>query len=249
MQQRLEPGHAHVRLVLVEQGVVALAALVADGVGLLAPQRDEALERIAEEREVGLGAGHLPGLEAGRLGDRELSHERGGDAHRAVALAPCLAHARALEDTELAVVAELGDGLAEALVADALVQHAGERRLGLAAGRGAARRHVDLLVPVEQPAHASELADVALELLENVPGADLLRHRHQGLSGLWPWTASIMPISQPRPAMAKPQAKRLWVPRSRANTRLSPASPTPARAEEERPPEQGHDAETRPRAR
>src|SRR4029077_20006676 len=133
-----------------------------------------------------------------------------------------------LEGTEAGIVAELGDRVPEALVADALVQHARERRLGLAPGRSAARRHVDLLVPVEHATDASELADIALELLEDVPGSGLLQQRHQGLSGLWPWTASIMPISQPRPAIAKPQAKRLWIPRSRANTRLIPASPNPA---------------------
>ena len=170
VQQRLQPGHAHVGLVLVEQRVVALAALVAHGVGLLAAQRDETLERIAEEREVGLGAGDLPGLEARGLGLRQLAHERSGDPHRAVALAPRLAHARALEIAEARVVGELGDHLAEALVADALVEHARERRLGVAARRGAARRHVDLLVPAEQPADVAELAHVALELLEDVPG-------------------------------------------------------------------------------
>ena len=209
MQQRLQPGHAHVGLVLVEQRVVALAALVADGVGLLAAQRDQALQRIAEEREVGLGARALPGLEARGLGHRERAHQRGGNAHRAVALAPCLAHAGALELAEARVAVELGDHLAEALGADALVQHTRERRLGRAARRGAARRHVDLLVPVEQSADAAELADVAFELLELVPGLGLLRHCHQGLSGWCPETPIIMPISQPRPAIAKPQAKRL----------------------------------------
>ncbi len=38
VQQRLEAGHAHVGLVLVEQRVISLAAFVADGVGLLAAQ-------------------------------------------------------------------------------------------------------------------------------------------------------------------------------------------------------------------
>ena len=182
VQQRLQPGHAHVGLVLVEQRVVALAALVAHGVGLLAPQPDEVLERIAEEREVGLGAGDLPGLEACGLGLRQLAHEPGRDAHRAVALAARLAHARALEVAEARVVGELGDRVAEALVADALVEDPRERRLGGAARRGPARRHVDLLVPAEQPADVTELAHVALELLEDVPGLSLLSHRHQGVS-------------------------------------------------------------------
>ena len=247
VQQRLEPGDAHVGLVLVEQRVVALAALVADGVGLLAPQRDEALERIAEEREVGLGAG-APARPRSRptRPSRARARARRGRARRGRARAAPRARARARSSPRLAVVAELGDRLAEALVADALVQHAGERRLGLTARRGAARRHVDLLVPVEQPADAAELADVALELLEDVPGAGLLRHRHQGLSGWWPWTASIMPISQPRPAIAKPQAKRLWIAALAREHEAEPREPDPGGAEEERPPDQRQDAEAGP---
>jgi hypothetical protein len=228
VQQRLETCHAHVGLVLVEQRVIALAALVADRVGLLAAQREEALQRLPELREIRLGARDLPGLETRRLGKRQLAHERGRDTYCSVALAPRLAYARRLEGAEVRIAAQLRDRVPEALVADTLVQHARKRRLGLAAGRSAARRHVDLLVPVEHAPDPSELANIALELLEDVPGSGLLQQRHQGLSGLWPWTASIMPISQPRPAIAKPQAKRLWIPRSRANTRLMPASPTPA---------------------
>ena len=95
VQQRLETCHAHVGLVLVEQRVIALAAFVANGVGLLAAQREEALQRLPELREIRLGARDLPGLETRRLGKRQLAHERGRDTYCSVALAPRLAHARA----------------------------------------------------------------------------------------------------------------------------------------------------------
>ena len=219
VQQRLQPGHAHVGLVLVEQRVVALAALVADGVGLLAPQRDETLERIAEEREVGLGAGDLPGLEARGLGLRQLAHEPGRDAHRAVALAARLAHARALELAEARVVGELGDRLAEALVADALVEDPRERRLGGAARRGAARGHVDLLVPAEQPADVTELAHVALELLEDVPGLSLLSHGHQGVSELMAGYARSSCRSASRRRRSRSPTRSGSASRARARTR------------------------------
>src|SRR6185436_8080117 len=143
----LQPGHAHVGLVLVEQRVVALASLVPDRVGLFSPQRDETLELPLEEREIGSGACDLPGLEARGLGQCELAHERGRNPYGAIALSPRLAHPCALEIAEAEVVAEFRDRLTEAFVADALVQYAGERGLGLAARRGAARGHVDLLIP------------------------------------------------------------------------------------------------------
>ena len=87
---------------------------------------------------------------------RQRADERRGHANRAVALTARLAHARGSEHGEGVVVAELRDRLAEALVADALVQQAGERRLGRAARTGPARGHVDLLIPVEQGADAAE---------------------------------------------------------------------------------------------
>ena len=98
VQQRLEPCHAHVGLVLVEQRVVALAALVADRVGLLAAQRDEALER--DRRKSEKSASARAACQASKPADSASASSRtseAGNTYGAIALAPRLAHARALE--------------------------------------------------------------------------------------------------------------------------------------------------------
>jgi len=67
LEHREQPGGGHLRLEVVEQRVVALAA-VPDGIGLLPPQLEELLQRRREPDEGSLVPGDAPGLEPGGLG-------------------------------------------------------------------------------------------------------------------------------------------------------------------------------------
>ncbi len=88
LQHREQPCGGHLRLEVVEQGVVALSP-VAHGVGLLAAQLEEALRaRGRTGSKPALGPRLPPALEAGGLGLGEGPHQRLGDPHRMVALAP-----------------------------------------------------------------------------------------------------------------------------------------------------------------
>ena len=184
-QQRLETRHAHVGLVLVEQRVVALAALVADGVGLLAAQRDEALEGVAEEREVGARARRLPGFEARATRPaRARARARRARGRRDRARAWPRARGRAASSSSPASPAELGDA----------PRRSARRRSARAARprawpwprRAPAAPRGGMLTCSSQfssPPTVPSWQHVALEPLEDLPGLRPLGHRHQGLSG------------------------------------------------------------------
>ena len=58
-----------------------------------------------------------------------------------------------------------------------------------------------------------------------------------------------MPIIQPRPAIAKPQAKRLWIAAIAREHETEAGARDAESAEEERPPQQAEDAAADSRSR
>ncbi len=208
LQQRLQARDAHAGLVLVEQGVVALAALVADGVGLLAAQRDDLRERIAEEREVGGLARRLPGLEAARLGLRERATSSAG-TRTARSRSRLASRTRAARRSSRPASRSARRGRHRS------AHHTRSCRtpasVALAAPLAEAPRAGMLRTcsskSSSEPTRASWRTS-ASNCSKNPPGLRL-GGGHQGLSGWLPATPSIMPISEPAAAIAKPHAKRL----------------------------------------
>ena len=167
-EQRLELGGGELGLEVVEQQVVGvLDGLEAGDVAVA--ELDVALERVAEEAEVGRRARLLPGLLAERVGVADLGGELGRHAHRLLVVAPdggeqadgvgvrVLAGGPRLERVE-----QPPDlGVDQLVVGDHL-----ERRRVVRAGGGAVRRHHRVLVPEQHRVDAAEIGQLGHPLLE-----------------------------------------------------------------------------------
>jgi len=149
VEQALNLGGLHVRLVLVEQRVVH-ALLVAERLSFLAFEVKDALQHRRECRKVGLGARLSPHFvrlrrDAGYLSDQRRRHARGQ-----VVVALDDAHQRRLVAVVVQAV-HLDSGsfnqLSGFLSGELLMSQAAERGKLLGAGWRAAGRHVHLLIP------------------------------------------------------------------------------------------------------
>ena len=167
-EERLELGGGELRLEVVEQDVVGvLGGLEAGDVAVA--ELDVALERVAEEAEVGGRAGLLPGLLAERVGVAHLGSELGRHARGLLVVAP---HGGEQADGVGVGVLGLGPrgerveqapdlGVDQLVVADHL-----ERGRVVGAGGGAVRRHHRVLVPEQHRVDAAEVGQLGHPLLE-----------------------------------------------------------------------------------
>ena len=171
LEQRIELGHRHARLVRVEQRVVQVAA-VGERLGVLDLEREHGLQLGLPDREVVRGARLLPRLvrRATPAGASARTRSAGSFTLRSRS---CFARRtmRALGLGQLgAVGGQRLDRVAVGGVDRPLVRQRRQRGRVLRAGGAALPRAVRLLVPAEEPQRRREVLDLAHPCLERHPG-------------------------------------------------------------------------------
>ncbi len=170
LEQRIELGHRHARLVGVEQRVVQVAA-VGERLGLLDLEGQHGLELGLPDGEVLRAPRLLPRLVRARRLLTQGADEVGGQLHAAVAVVLREAHHRALGLGQVGAVGRQRlDRVAVGRVDRALVRQRRERGRVLRAGGAPLARAVRLLVPAEEPERRREVLDLAHPCLERNPG-------------------------------------------------------------------------------
>ena len=155
-------------LELVEQRVVGLA-VPAERRGLLALQLDQRLEDGREGGEVVARAGLVPDVDRARAGGAEGPHELLGQAGRALAVAPRLAHHRGPVIVELGR-RELADEVVHLRPHELAVVEGGQGGELVGAALGAGRGHGGLAVPAQERRGPAQVADGRHPIGEAGPG-------------------------------------------------------------------------------
>ena len=158
-QYGIEARAAHAGLVLVEQGIVRVAA-AGKRRGALARERDKPRERRREDRVGVLDARLLPGAERRQLGIGELPHEILRQGQRLAAQTPEQEQLALKPRVALRLCRDLLHEVAKPVGHEQRVANALQRRELLAAFGASRRREHRFLVPTEQGDRLVEMAQL-----------------------------------------------------------------------------------------